>query len=277
MKSYIKKLLEDEKIYLSGVVPLRYCKINRPYLLEKAGIADGSVVMLAVPYLTEDALSPSRNISAYAVPGDYHKYFEELGKRLCKNLGRAYPENRFALFSDHSPIDERDAALRSGIGFKGDNGLIITERYSSYIFLAEIITDAFLEPDTPSNKSCLGCGMCKAACPLASGEICDCLSAVTQKKGELSQNELAAIKKHNTVWGCDICQEVCPYTKRAIESGEIFTETEYFKTDIIPCLTEDNINEMDDSRFALRAYSWRGRSTVIRNLKAGKEKNTCSD
>ena len=267
MKKKIKELLESEGILLFGICSLADCNITREYLLEKAGIRSGSAILFAIPYFSRDSLLKERNISAYAVCKDYHAYTKQLFKRLESELSSAFPENRFAFFADHSPIDERDAAVKCGIGFFGKNRLLISNAYSSYMFIAEIITDAALTPTSPlSDLECIGCGKCLSACPMNADGSPECLSAITQKKGVLSDGEVALMKKYNTFWGCDICQEVCPHTKKAIESGSIFSPIAYFSEDTTPHLTVPLIEGMNDEEFSKRAYSWRGKQVLLRNL-----------
>ena len=78
--------------------------------------------------------------------------------------------------------------------------------------------------------------------------------------------EIEAIKKYGSAWGCDICQEICPYTLHAKRQGTIYTEVEFFKKDLIPQLTSEILNAMTDEDFSCRAYSWRGRGVIERNL-----------
>ena len=94
----------------------------------------------------------------------------------------------------------------------------------------------------------------------------DCLSAVTQKKGDLSEDEKAYIKKYGSAWGCDICQLVCPLVKKAIDGGAE-TPIEFFRENRIKNLTPEALSEMTDEEFKKRAFSWRGRATVERNLR----------
>ena len=146
----------------------------------------------------------------------------------------------------------------------GDNGMLITPKHSSYVFLGEIITDIPTTATPYPIKHCNGCGACKRACPME--KIGGCLSALTQKKGELSPAEEQAILEFGSVWGCDICQEVCPHTQKAISEGTIYTDIEYFKTALLPSLTRSALDEMTDLEFSRRAYSWRGRAVIGRNL-----------
>ena len=264
MTQKLFEILESCGVSLSAPISLKDCNILRPYKLEKAGFSSSDelfAVILAVPYLTKQ---DERNLSAYAVCRDYHGYFKELFATLNAKLKVEYPCNRFAFFADDSPIAERDAAARACLGIIGDNGMLITEKYSSYVFLGEIITDLSFECEAKPIRSCEGCGACRRACPMS--ELGECLSAITQKKGELTAAEANAMKKHGTVWGCDICQETCPHTIRAIKSGTIYTDIEYFKSETLPQLTSEALAEMTDEQFASRAYSWRGRKTIARNL-----------
>lgn len=278
IKSRIKAVLQNEHIHLSGVCRLADCKINKPYLLEKAGISDGSAIVFAIPYFSKASLSQNRNISAYAVCKDYHAYSKALFSRLEITLSSEFPSYRFACFADHSPIDERDAAVKCGIGFFGQNGLLISDEYSSYMFIAEIITDAILQPDhAKKSPTCLGCGKCRKACPMSADSSPECLSAITQKKGDLSDFEIGLMKKYNTFWGCDICQEVCPHTKKAIENGTIFSPIPFFSEDTTPHLTRELIEKMPDEDFKERAYSWRGRAVPLRNLQYSNDSNDLND
>ena len=86
------------------------------------------------------------------------------------------------------------------------------------------------------------------------------------KKGELTSAETEAIKKHSCAWGCDICQEVCPFTLHAKRTGSIYTDIDFFKEELIPVLTSKKLSNISDEEFSHRAYSWRGRNTIARNL-----------
>ena len=263
MLKYISEILTREGISLFAPVPLSACRILRPYLLERTGIADGSAVILAVPYASPP--SPAQNVSSYAVARDYHLYFQLLFGRLLPLLRERFPQHRFAAFSDHSPIDEVHAACIAGLGVMGDNGLLLTEPYSSYVFLGELITDADLPAATVEPRKCHHCGACRRACPVSLDKS-RCISALTQKKGELTEEETKILSQHNTVWGCDICQQACPFTAAAQRHGTLYDTPAFFREQWIPVLTEDTLDGMDEASFRERAYSWRGRAVIRRNL-----------
>ena len=267
-RDLIQKIFEREYIDLWGVLPEEECVMQKPEIFHRtASFSLKSSIIFAIPYYG----GRPKNFSAYAAAKDYHFYISEVAKRICNSLRRAIPEGSFAAFADHSPIDERLAAVKSGIGIFGENGLVLTEKYSSFIFLGDILTDI------PANllgwektfpiASCEGCGACKKACPtgILRGEGEDCLSAITQKKGELTASEQELMRKCNTAWGCDICQEACPWTHRALEKGTIYSQIPYFCEDRIEELTSAAVGEMGEEEFRLRAFAWRGRKTVLRN------------
>ncbi len=268
MEKLIKRFFENEKIEYFAALPYDALQVKRPYLTERKKITPKSAVLFLVPYYYEGGV----NISSYAVARDYHIYISDVTERLSRALSFAYPKYKFIGFGDHSPIDERRAALMAGLGILGENGLIINEKYGSYVFVAELLTDAppeIVGAIKPLEvMKCEGCGACLNACPTGrlSGEG-ECLSDITQKKGELSSDEKELISRYNTAWGCDVCQRVCPHN-----SSPVKTPIAYFKKELIPSLTADDIISMDEESFYRRAYSWRGKNTILRNLSLLKDK-----
>lgn len=266
MLQTVLQLLSEWNISLCAPLALEHCRIQKPYLLERAGIRSGTAFLFAVPYYTTFCDDPARNISAYAVAGDYHRFFTALFDEILPALQTAFPQNKFAGFSDHSPIDEVDAAARAGLGLLGCHGLLLTEAFSSYVFIGEIITDAIIEAAPKEVLHCTACGACKSACAVGLDKS-SCRSALTQKKGLLTEEDQKLLRSHGLAWGCDRCQERCPVTLAAIKNGSIYSNIPYFDQNAIPHLTADRIASMNDEEFSARAYSWRGRETVLRNLK----------
>ena len=258
-------ILAEEGIWLSRTLPLSECRIVRPYLLGDGAARFRSVTVFLVPYLVR---GERKNISAYAVSRDYHLYMKELFARILPRLSM---EGTALLgFADHSPIDERHAASRAGLGVIGDNGLFINERYGSYVFIGELISTLAPEAhgtlftyEGVQKGGCLHCGACKRAC--VSGCLADstrsCLSAVTQKKGLLTAEERELLLRGGSAWGCDICQDVCPMNRHAEE-----TKIPFFLEARTPFLCETSVRAMKEEEFSLRAYAWRRRETVLRNL-----------
>jgi len=272
--SSVKNILLPQGI-LTGAIPLSECRITKPYLLDKCGISttDGTAIMLAVPYVVSDIARGEHNVSLYAAAKDYHLFFNRLSDTLLPHLSLEFPQVSFAIFADHSPIDEIDAAVRAGLGVKGQNGLLLTREYGSFVFIGEIVTNALVEcegyiPRSEKLPQCSNCGSCLASCP--AGCIADsrdgCLSALTQKKGELTPCEQVALASHSLVWGCDECQLACPINQKILKDN-VSTGVEFFRKDLTPWLDEETVKSMSDDEFSSRAYAWRGKDAVLRNIK----------
>lgn len=265
MLATIKNLLATHGIALVAPLSLADCTVQKPYLLERAGIKNGTAILFAVPYYTTECDLTTSNISAYAVSRDYHLFFKELFSTVLPELQAKFPAQRFAGFTDHSPIAEAEAAVRAGLGYWGCNHLFLTDKHSSFVFLGEIITDAVLSAPAVPESYCQECGACRAACPVGL-DVARCHSALTQKKGELTKDERVALIAQGSAWGCDLCQLACPVTKIARKNGTLYTDIPFFKQSVRTPLSARDVLEMTDEEFAARAYSWRGRKTILRNL-----------
>lgn len=260
----------EERISQFSFLPMDAVTVTRPELLFREGeFSPETVLMILVPYYT----GKGENLSAYAVSRDYHLYMRGLGARLVDYLSERLTPYTFRFFADHSPIDERLAAVRAGLGVLGDSGLLLNPRYGSFHFIGEVITDCPPPGGTPVHpvRGCEHCGACRAACPTGAltGQG-DCLSAITQRKGELTEDEISLMYRTGTVWGCDVCQLVCPHNRAALSGAH--TPIRFFHEERIPHLTAAALVAMSDEEFSARAFSWRGRATIARNLAAYEER-----
>ena len=260
----IESFFEKEKIEYYAVLPYSFCRESAPEIMAREDFLPKSVIIFLIPYYTGAGV----NISRYAVSRDYHLCIKEISEGLISALLREFPDAHFRAYGDHSPIDERHAAISAGLGILGDSGLLINEKYGTFVFIADVVTD--IPPEALDAKSapealrrCISCGACKKACPtgVLSGESTDCLSFITQKKGELSEEEIRLMRKYNTAWGCDECQSACPHNKNAK-----LTPVPFFYEKRIEKLTSEILNEMSKEEFKSRAFAWRGKKTVERNL-----------
>ena len=269
MREKIKAALASYGIEYFTILRYSDCRETNQRIMERAGFAPKTIILYLLPYYTGRA----GNLSIYAASLDYHIAISEVNSILEKTVKADFPEASVRGYGDHSPIDERHAALIGGLGMAGDNGLIINEKYGSFVFVGDLVTDIdpeLLACDTPRQISrCEGCGACLHACPtgVLRGEGEDCLSAITQRKGELSDGEIALMKKYNTVWGCDLCQTSCPHNRDPKK-----TPVEFFYRERIDNLTLDQLDGMDDEEFSRRAFAWRKRATIRRNLEILDEK-----
>ncbi len=212
--------------------------------------APKTVICFAFPYKVRD--EAPKNISRYAAVPDYHEVCGEQLEMLAEMLKEKYPQNEFCAFADNSPIPEVYAAARAGLGAVGKNGLLITERFGSFVFLGEIVTNMEIAAEEKEIKGCLDCGACKRACPSSLSKQ-TCLSAITQQKRELTEEQKKLILENGSVWGCDICQNVCPMNKGA-EKTKCETFINGYRDSYCP--QED---------IAGRVYAWRGEGVILRN------------
>ena len=264
----LRDFFASEKIEYFAVLPYNECRETRSNIMNRESFTPRSVIIYLLPYYTGRA----ENVSVYATSLDYHIGISEINARLIEYLKTHYPTNSYKGYGDHSPIDERHAALIGGLGILGDSGLLINEKYGTYAFIADLITD--IDPSELGSHTlyplsfCEHCGACKRACPtgVLRGESTECLSAITQKKGTLTEYEIDLMQKYNTVWGCDLCQSSCPHNK-----SPKTTPIEFFHRERISALTSATIDGMSDEEFSRRAFAWRGRAVVERNLKALKQ------
>lgn len=208
------------------------------------------------------------NISLYARGLDYHGVLKNALDKVAAMLGSGV---RTRVCVDASPIDERKAACLAGLGVIGENGMLITGEYGSYVFIGEILVYGC--PDEYENVSarsetvaCEGCGACREACP--SGYLRGsgvCLSAVTQKKGALTPEEERLITENGYVWGCDVCQLVCPMNKNA-KHTKIPEFCGGGGHEIVKSLGFcDLADEKIAEKYKNRAFLWRGREVLLRN------------
>ena len=257
---------EAGAVSFSGCLPLLPCQAA-------TRLPEGAkaVVVCIFPYLTPNE---KRNVSRYAAVQDYHRVAGGMLGQACQALGEIFPF-RFEPFVDNSPIREVDAALRAGLGVLGKNGLLIHPKYGSWVFLGSIVTDMPLSLKETEKRACIGCGACAEACPagcIGRGGVnkARCLSAVTQKKGELTPEETLLVKEGGLLWGCDICQEVCPMNRMAAE-----TPIKAFLADRKGLLSYGDLTRA--VRF--RAYGFRGPGPLRRNYEIlyGDAKNTADN
>jgi epoxyqueuosine reductase len=190
--------------------------------LDPGKLVDGakSVVSLLLNYYTEkkqeDSTAPK--ISMYAFGKDYHYVIKKKLKELLNFIHQNIGEVNGRVFVDSAPVLDRAWAKKSGLGWIGKNTNLIHPKSGSYFFIAELILDLELEPDAPIGDYCGTCSLCIDACPteaIIKPYIVDgskCISYFTIELKEEIPGEMKG-KFENWAFGCDICQEVCPWNR----------------------------------------------------------------
>ena len=182
-----------------------------------------SVISLMYNYYPEEELDMEDNykIARYAYGKDYHRFIKKKLVKLFNELESEVGSINGRVFVDSAPVMERDWAKRAGIGWIGKNTLMINKGKGSYFLLAEIISDLEFEYDHPISDFCGTCTKCIDACPTDAiaekGFIVDaskCISYLTIELKDKIPSEFEN-KMEDWIFGCDICQEVCPWNRFA--------------------------------------------------------------
>ena len=231
-----------------------------------------TVLAAAFPYYAGERPG---NLSLYARGRDYHQVVTGRLNAVCDILKEKYQNGVFFPSADNSPLPERQAAWRCGIGLRGKNGLVILPPYGTYVFLGAILTDVELDlPPRTTSPDCVGCGKCLTACPggaLGEGgvDLSRCLSELTQKKGELTAEEEWLVKAHPLIWGCDTCQRACP-----CNAHPALSPLPEFRQGLVDALESADLEGLTNRTFREqygdRAFAWRGPAPLRRNLELKK-------
>ena len=229
-----------------------------------------SVIVCLFPYFS--GYEADANISKYAQGKDYHIIIKDKLEAISCLLKQYVEDFSYMAYVDTGPLVDRYLAYLAGLGYYGWNHHIITEQYGSYVLIGYIINNYPFEIDVPLEKKCHQCGLCIKCCPgkaLKEDFQIDpgkCMSYVTQKKEELTEEEIIKFKSNKMAFGCDLCQDVCPHNKNVQ-----LTPLEEFRKDIVYRLNEQDINYLSNKEFkkiyGTRAFGWRGKQLLLRNLK----------
>ena len=252
-------------LYESNPCPFTAANVEER-LLGTSLFTPKSAIVCLFPYYVEHK-DPS-NLSRYTWATDYHLVINEYLKKLIEKLQIINADAQFSIHCDTSPLADRYMAYLAGLGFYGKNNCFISPKWGSYVVIGTILTTLELEPDTPLTQSCMECNRCITACLgqcLGHDEFKfdTCKSYLTQKKGELTSEEEHIIAKTPLVFGCDVCQEVCPHNKDIPTTPipEFQSVEPYIDIDELDSLT----NKEFKAKYGHRAFSWRGKKILMRN------------
>lgn len=225
LEDWLNKGLQGEMGYMENHFDLR---VDPTKLVPGAK----SVISLMYNYYNDKQQSDPNapKISMYAYGRDYHKVVRKKLKDLFAFIASIVGDIDGRIFVDSAPILERDWAKRSGLGWIGKHTLMLTPQKGSYFFLAEIVCDLELVYDLPIKDHCGTCTRCIEACPTDAiskeGYLLDasrCISYLTiEKRGEIPEEFKGQMGEY--MYGCDICQQVCPWNRFSSPHNE-----DYFK------------------------------------------------
>lgn len=246
----------------------------------KIYMEDGkTIISIAFPYYNPKENNVENGFSIYTKRLDYHRVLKKYLKEVCEYIeslgGKALS------FVDSNSLPERYIAYLAGVGFIGRNNMIITEKYGSYVFLGEIITD--LDINCEDKRSliqiseyieCNDCTNCIKECPTKSINKSKinpniCLSYITQKK-DLTDKEINLLK--GNIFGCDFCQLKCPYNE-GVEPTLIkeFEILDYMNDETYTYANMDN--KYFKEKINYTSCGWRGKNVIRRNSIISMNKN----
>ena len=226
LKDWLKEGLHGTMGYMKNHLEKR---LDPRMLVEGAR----SVIVVAVNYFPKEQQNPRASliVSKYAYGFDYHFIVKEKLRRLEEKLKELAPLHQGRIFTDSAPVLERAWAVQAGLGWTGKNGCLIIPRKGSFFFLGELITNIELVPDAAFEKDfCGNCRRCMEACPtqaiVAPGKLDArrCISYLTIELKDRIPDEFRE-KMQGRIFGCDICQDVCPHNRFSEPTGEIAFNT----------------------------------------------------
>lgn len=257
-ESWLREGNHGEMHYLE-----RYGDIRRdPRLL-----LDGarSIIVAAFPYYHHDQFDGNLSrIAAYAHGDDYHEVIRRRLEHAVAELSEGNGDAGFRICVDTAPLFERYWAVKAGVGFIGRNRMLTVPGYGSYVLLGSVVTTLELPVSEPCAMSCGDCGRCVAACPSGAllGASCRCLSYLTiEYRGEFTPGT----DLHGRLYGCDICQRICPHNAAASETAI----TEFLPREALRGLTPQRAAELTQAEFSAIMR----RSAIKRTKLAGLQRN----
>ncbi|MCA9398378.1 MAG: tRNA epoxyqueuosine(34) reductase QueG [Candidatus Omnitrophica bacterium] len=210
-REWIENNYHGDMTYLANHLPF---KANPEHLLE--GVKSAIVVIKNYKNTTETKLTQKFKIARYAVGKDYHQVMKEHLEKLAEYINKLDSSAETYCAIDSRPVAERGLALNSGIGFLGKNTMVIKPGIGSYFFIGVVLTTLELPFDESMMWDCGQCRLCLDTCPTNAlldnyqMDAKNCISYMTiEQKEVLSDEQLE--NTQGWMFGCDLCQEVCPY------------------------------------------------------------------
>lgn len=263
-----------EQILLSRLSAGQYSEFAEPELAKRVDptltFADTqSVIVCLFPYL--GGTVAGANLSKYTYGRDYHLIVKDKLQQIGDYLTSRIDGFAYEAYIDTGPLSDRYVAYLAGLGFYGIHSNLINEKYGSWFFIGYLLNNYPFAPDKPQDRTCVQCGACVRACPgnIILGDFninpWRCKSYITQKKGDLTADEIGIMNKTGLIFGCDVCQDVCPHNRNVSP-----TPLAELKSNWVTSLDRDEITPLSNKdfrhRYGDRAFSWRGKKTLLRNM-----------
>ena len=232
---------------------MQYMENNFDKRLDPSKLVEGSksVISLLLNYYPEkQQINDTFKISKYAFGQDYHYVIKQKLKELLASIQENIGAISGRAFVDSAPVLDKAWAAKSGIGWIGKNSNLITKQIGSFYFIAELIIDLELDYDNPTTDHCGSCTACIDACPTGAIETpyvvngSKCISYFTIELKENIPQEMKG-KFNDWIFGCDICQDVCPWNKFSKPHNEPLFNT----NPELLSLTKKNWLEITDKTF----------------------------
>lgn len=257
---------------------MKYLERRKPAYEHPRGVMPTatSIIVLGLNYKTEAPVAPgpkTARVSRYAWGSiDYHDIIRAKLKELAHVVHREFPDCQTRGLVDTAPLLERDFARRAGLGWFGKNTMLINKWKGSYFFLAGLVTDVVLKPDERHNTThCGTCTRCLEACPtdaFVEPYVLDARRCISYLTIELRDRPIPVdLRKGMQDWmfGCDVCQDVCPWNRKAPSTGAVEFQPAPKMNPVDPVevlrLSEQEFNE----RFKSTPLDRPGRVGLIRN------------
>ena len=237
-----------------------------------------SVISLLLNYYPEQVQNPeSYKISKYAYGTDYHFVIKDKLKQLMQFIQEEIGDVSGRAFTDSAPVLDKAWAAKSGLGWRGKNSNLISKKKGSFFFIAELIVDLELDHDTPVTDHCGSCTACIDACPTQAivepykVDGSKCISYFTIELKEELPNDVKG-KFDNWMFGCDICQDVCPWNRFSEPHNEPLFNPHPELLDFSRKDWEEITEEVFQKVFKKSAVKRTKYSGLTRNLKFLKDK-----
>ncbi|MCW3805060.1 tRNA epoxyqueuosine(34) reductase QueG [Plebeiibacterium marinum] len=252
--------LFEDKVYLQKWLnegmhaDMHYMENHLEKRCDATKLVDGAktVIVLLSNYYPAEVQDGKYVISKYAYGEDYHFVIKDKLKELFDYIkADLYPQLEGRMFVDSAPVLERSLAVRAGLGWIGKNSNLINKELGSFVFISELIVNLEIPSGKEINNACGNCSRCIDACPtkaILSPRVVDarkCISYLTiENKGDIPEEFSGLLQ--NRIYGCDICQDVCPWNNKVVPHKEerFLPKTNFLK------LTEEEWDGLTQEQFS---------------------------